>query len=100
MNYKNLDDDFTLVVIVAESSRRATLLLLEDTVEVADVVEAATVADLRHAGMCVDKQTGGIAQTNVDDVVADSLARTGRNARKRRESCLQCQPKSSVGFPF
>ena len=100
MNYKNLDDDFALVVVVAESSRRATLLLLEDAVEVTDVVEAATVANLCHAGMCVDKQTGGIAQTNVDDVVAHSLARTGTEETRESGGSHACNISQSLQSDF
>ena len=84
MNY-GLDDDFALVVVVAEGCRRTALLLLEDAVEVADVVEAAAVANLRHAGVCIDKQAGCIAQANVDDIVGHGLA--GASAEEAAESC-------------
>ena len=79
-----LDDDFALMVVVAECCRRTSLLLLEDTIEVADVVEAAAVANLSNAGMRIDEQASGIAQADVDDVVADGLACPG--AEETRES--------------
>ena len=82
------------MVVVAESRWRATFLFLEDAIEVADVVKATTVADLGHVGVGIDKQASGITETDVDDVVADSLARSG--AEKARESggshaCNICQ---------
>ena len=83
MNYE-LNYDFTLMVVVAESGRRTTFLLLEDAVEVADIVEAATVANLCHAGVCIDEQAGCIAETNVDDVIADRLSCT--STEEARES--------------
>jgi hypothetical protein len=46
-----LNNDLTLVVVVAESRGRTPFLLFEDTVEVADVIEATIVAYLRHIGM-------------------------------------------------
>ena len=83
MNY-GLDDDLALMIVVSECCGRATFLLLEDAVEVADVVEAATIANLCHTGVSIDKQTSCITQTDVDDVVADSLARPC--AEETRES--------------
>ena len=73
MNYE-LNNDFALVVVVAEGCGRAAFLLLEDAVEVADVVEAAAVANLGDVRIGVHKKSSRIAQTNVDDVVGDRLA--------------------------
>lgn len=50
------DNDLALVVVVAEGRRGATLLLLEDAVEVADVVESALVAYLRHVDGAVHQE--------------------------------------------
>ena len=61
------------MVVVAESSWRTAFLLLEDAVEVADVVEAAVIANLCHAGFGIHKKAGCIAETDVDDVVAYRL---------------------------
>ena len=46
-----LNNYLTLVVVVAESRGRTPFLLFEDTIEVADVIEATIVAYLRHIGM-------------------------------------------------
>lgn len=64
------------MVVVAEGCGRAAFFLLEDAVEVTDVVEAATVANLCNAGVGIHKLAGSIAETNVNDIVADSLACT------------------------
>lgn len=63
------------MVVVAEGRGGATLLLLEDAVEVADVVESALVAYLRHVDSAVHQEARGMAEPNVDDVVGDGLAR-------------------------
>lgn len=65
------------MVVVAEGCRRTAFLLLEDAVEVADIIEAAAEAYLSHTGMCIDKQSGCIAQAGIDDVVADGLSCAG-----------------------
>ena len=63
------DDDFALVVVASEGSGRATFLLLEDAVEVADIVEAAVVAYFSHVDVCIDELARGIAEACLDDVV-------------------------------
>ena len=68
-------DDACLVVVVAELGRRAILLFAEDTVEVAQVVESAVVAYLGNAFRGVDEQSAGIAQSHLDDVLAEVAAR-------------------------
>ena len=75
------------MVVVAEGSRRTTFLLLEDAVEVADIVETATVADFSHTGMRIDKKAGSIAQADVDDVVRDGLACTSTEEAAEGSRC-------------
>lgn len=70
------DDDLALVVVVAEGCGRAAFLLLEDTVEIADVVEAALVADFCHVGGGVHQKAGSMTETDVYDVVRHGLACT------------------------
>ena len=84
------------MIVVAESSRRAAFLLLEDAVEVADVVEAATVAYLGHAGVCINKQAGCITQTDVDDVVADCLACPGTEETAEGSGSHACDISQSL----
>ena len=64
------------MIVIAEGGRRTTLLLLEDTIEVADVVESAAIANLGHTGGRVYQQTGSVSQTDINHVVRNRLART------------------------
>ena len=62
------------MIVFAESSGRTTLLLLEDTVEVADIVETTVVTDVCHTVGGIYQLPGSMAQTYVDDVVGYRLA--------------------------
>ena len=50
-------------------------MFLEQAVEIAQVVEAAGKAYLRHAVGRIDEPTAGIAQAHIDDVVAEVAPR-------------------------
>lgn len=69
------DDDLGLTVFLAELSGVASLALAEQAVEVAQCVEAARVAYLADRVGRVDQSAGGIAQPDVNDVLAQVLAR-------------------------
>ena len=56
-----LHNHFCLVVFLAEVGGVAAFALLEQTVEVAEGVEPAVVADLGDGSGGVDEQTGGMA---------------------------------------
>ena len=66
-----LDDNARLMIILTELGGTAALALTEDAVEVAQVVETATIAYLRNRVGAVDKLSAGIAKTQVDDVIAE-----------------------------
>ena len=63
------------MVIFPEFRGAATLFLAENTVEVAQVIEAAAVADLRYRMRTVDEHPTGIPQSHVDDVIRQVTAR-------------------------
>ena len=69
-----LHNDPRLVVVVAELGGAHALALAEDAVEVAQVVEPAAVAYLGDRVGAVDELSAGIAQTEVDDVIAEGSA--------------------------
>ena len=69
------DNNSCLVIVLAELRRRASFLALEDTIEVAQVVETALKGNLRNAPAGVYQQSGGIAQTDVDDVFREVTSR-------------------------
>ena len=68
------DNDPCFVVVFAKFGGTATLALLEDAVEVAEVVEAAAVADLSDGTTTVDQQSAGMPQAEVDDVLTKVAA--------------------------
>ena len=59
------------MIVFAKLRWRTSFLALEDTVEVAQVVETALKGNLRNAPAGVYQQSGGIAQTDVDDVFGE-----------------------------
>ena len=63
------------MIIIAEFGGTAALALLEDTIEIAEVVKPATVTYLCYRLCAIDELTAGIAQTEVDDVVAEVTPR-------------------------
>ena len=71
---EGLYENLRLVIIVTEFCGRASLLALEQAVEVAQIVVAAQIADVGHALVCIDKHTGRIAQTDINDIVTESTA--------------------------
>ena len=66
---------FLFMVIIPELLGGAVFLPLEQAVEVREVVEAAIIAYFSNGLGGIHKHTGGIAKTDVDDVVGKSLAR-------------------------
>ena len=63
------------MVIFAKFRGTAALALLEDAVEIAEIVEAAAVADLGDGTVAVDQLSAGMSQTEVDNVLAEVTAR-------------------------
>ena len=66
--------DLTLVIILTESSRRTALLLLEDTVEIAYIIESAFVTDVSHAVGTVHQLSGSMSQAYIYDIVRYRLS--------------------------
>lgn len=66
-----LNNNSGLVIVFAELSRRAAFLLLENTVEIAEIVETAIETNLTDRLGSINQHTGSIAQTKVDDILAD-----------------------------
>ena len=64
-----LYDDSCLMIVLSELTWRTSLLLLEDAIEVAEVVETAVEPDLADALGCIHQHPGCIAQTEVDDIL-------------------------------
>ena len=56
------------MIVLTELARRASLLFLEDAVEVAQIVESAVETDFADALGCIHEHSGGIAQAKVNDV--------------------------------
>ena len=69
-----LDDNARLMIILTELGGTAALALTEDAVEVAQVVETTTIAYLRNRVGGVDELPAGIAESQVDDVIAEVTA--------------------------
>ena len=63
------------MVVFAKFGGTAALAHLEDAVEIAEVVEAAAIADLGDGAVAVNQLSAGMAQTEVDDVLAEVAAR-------------------------
>ena len=56
------------MVVFSEFRRGASFLTFEYTVEITQVVKAAIEGYFRNAATCVYQQSGGIAQSYVDDI--------------------------------
>ena len=69
------DNDLRLAIFFAEFGRITPLALAELTIEVAQRVEAATVADLCNRVGGIHESARSIAQTDVQDIVREILAR-------------------------
>ena len=59
------------MIVLTELTWRASLLFLEDAVEVAQVVESAVETDFAYALGGIHEHSGGIAQTKVELRVRD-----------------------------
>ena len=68
-----LDYNLALVVVFAKGRRRATFFLFENSVEIADVIKTAVVANFGNAGGGVYEVAGRIAKAGVNDVVRNGL---------------------------
>ena len=78
------------MVILAENGGRTPLLLLEDTVEIADIVEAAGVTNLCYAMRTVHQHSGGMPQADVYRVFRHRLVRVKVKEAaesRRRHAC-------------
>ena len=80
-----------LVVILTEFRGRTSFTLLEDTVEIADVVEAAGVAHFDDGHGTVGKETRSIAQTHIDDVLGYAFSRTELEETAEGSGCHRGQ---------
>ena len=63
------------MVVFAKFRGTTALALLEDAVEIAEVVEATAITYLGNGTVTVDQLSAGVAQTKVDDVLAEVAAR-------------------------
>ena len=63
------------MIILSEFGRRACLFLLEDTVEIAEVVEPALIGYFRDGPSRVDQHARSISQPYVDDVFRQVASR-------------------------
>ena len=79
------DYNLCLEVFLAKLRRTATLVLAEQTVEVAQRVEAAVVAYLADAVGGVHQLTCSHAEAHLHDVVAERLA--GAQLEEAAERC-------------
>lgn len=70
-----LHDNSGLMIVLSELTWRTSLLLLEDAIEVAEVVETAVEPDLADAFGCIHQHPGCITQTEVDDILRNVSAR-------------------------
>ena len=70
-----LYDNSGLMIVLSELTWRAPLLLLEDAVEVAEIVESAIKTYLADALRGIYQHAGSITQTQVDNILRDVSAR-------------------------
>ena len=71
-----LDDDAGLLIGLLELLRGTMLLFLEKTVKIGEVVESASVADLRNGLLGIDQHTGGITNAAVGQVFRERFPGT------------------------
>ena len=69
-----LHDNSGLMIVLSELTWRASLLLLEDAIEVTEVIETAVEPDLADAFGSIHQHPGCITQTEVDDILRDVSA--------------------------
>ena len=67
---------FLFPVALPELFGRHSLLALEKAVEIGEIVEAAIVSYFGNGALRVYQQTGGITQTDINDIVGKGLACT------------------------
>ena len=77
------------MIVLTKLTRRASLLLLEDAFEVAQIVESAVETDFADALGCIHEHSGGIAQAKVDDVFRKFLPVCNL---KKRLNALELMP--------
>ena len=70
-------------IILTEFLRRASLLPLEHTIEIGQIVEAAVIAHLCNSTRGIYQHTRGKAQTDINNVVGKRLA--GAQAKETAE---------------
>ena len=70
-------------IILTEFLRRASLLPLEHTIEIGQIVEAAVIAHLCNGTRGIYQHTRGKAQTDINNVVGKRLA--GAQAKETAE---------------
>ncbi len=66
-------------IILTEFLRRASLLPLEHTIEIGQIVEAAVIAHLCNGTRGIYQHTRGKAQTDINNVVGSVLPVRRRN---------------------
>ena len=82
------------MIILTELGGATALTLAEDAVEVAQVVETATITYLGNRICAVDKLTAGIAQSQINNVIAEvATCMELEEAAERRgaHACDICQ---------
>lgn len=57
------------LIVIAEFLGGAVLFLLEDTVEIADIIEAAVIANFRYRCRAVHQGSGGMSEPDVGYIV-------------------------------
>ena len=62
------------MIILTEFRGATALLLAENTIEIAQIIEPAAIADLRNRIGTVDEHPAGIAQSHVDDIIRQVTA--------------------------
>ena len=71
------------MIVLSELRGTTTLALLEDTVEVAEIIETTTETDLGNGVRAVDEHSAGIAQTEVNDILAEIATRVELEIKPR-----------------
>ena len=64
-----LYDDSRLMIVLTELTWRASLLFLEYSVEIAEVIKATVKPDFTDAFGCIYQHACRIAETKVDDIL-------------------------------
>ena len=74
-------------IILTEFLRRASLLPLEHTIEIGQIVEAAVIAHLCNGTRGIYQHTRGKAQTDINNVVGKRLAGAQAKETAERDRC-------------